>query len=82
VSVFSSVFGRKALKIKRVWNFTKVYRHKYRRQCTDFCLKSALKLTYVHLQFENFSEVYRHKYRRQCIDFCLKSALKLTYVHL
>jgi hypothetical protein len=55
VSVFSSVFGRKALKIKRVWNFTKVYRHKYRRQCVDFSLKRSLKLTYVHLQFENFS---------------------------
>jgi hypothetical protein len=36
---FSCVFGRKALKIKMVWNFTKVYRHKYRRQCTDCCLK-------------------------------------------
>jgi hypothetical protein len=47
--LFSSVFGRKALKTKRVWNFTKVYRHKYRRQCSDFCLKNALKLTYVHL---------------------------------
>jgi hypothetical protein len=38
-----------ALKIKRVWIFTKVYRHKYRRQCVDFCLENALKLTYVHL---------------------------------
>jgi hypothetical protein len=55
VPVFSSVFGRKALKIKRLWNFTKVYRHKYRRQCIDFCLKNALKLICVHLQFENFS---------------------------
>jgi hypothetical protein len=34
--------------------FSEVYRHKYGRQCTDFCLKSAPKLTYVHLQFENF----------------------------
>jgi hypothetical protein len=82
VSVFSSVFGCKALKIKRVWNFTKVYRHKYRRQCVDFCTESALKLTYVHLQFENFPEAYRHKYRRQCVDFCMESGLKLTYVHL
>jgi hypothetical protein len=38
-----------ALKVKRVWIFTKVYRHKYRRQCTDFCVENALKLTYVHL---------------------------------
>jgi hypothetical protein len=45
-------------------------------------MESALKLTYVHLQFENFSEAYRHKYRRQCVDFCMESALKLTYVHL
>jgi hypothetical protein len=36
-------------------NFSKVYRHKYRRQCADFCLKNALKLTGVHLYFENFS---------------------------
>jgi hypothetical protein len=65
VSVFSSVFGRKALKIKRVWNFTKVYRHKHRRQCVDFCLKNALKLTYdVHLHFENFPEAYRHKLKK------------------
>jgi hypothetical protein len=39
VSAFSSVFGRKALKVKRVWNFTKVYMHKFRRQCLDFSLK-------------------------------------------
>jgi hypothetical protein len=45
----SSVFGRKALKINRVWNFIKVYRHKCRRQCVDFCLKNALKLTCVRL---------------------------------
>jgi hypothetical protein len=49
VSVFSSVFGRKALKIKRVWDFTKVYRPKCRRQCVDFCMKNALRLTCMHL---------------------------------
>jgi hypothetical protein len=49
VSVFSSVFGRKALKIKRVWDFTKVYRHKCRRHCVDFCLKNALELTCMDL---------------------------------
>jgi hypothetical protein len=69
VSVFSRVFGRKALKIKRVWNFTKVYRHKHRRQCTDFCLKNALKLTYVHLKFENFSGVNVFKRSRLYIFY-------------
>jgi hypothetical protein len=47
VSAFSNVFGRKALKIKRVWDFTKVYRHKCRRQCVDFCLKKCAK-THLH----------------------------------
>jgi hypothetical protein len=42
-------FGRKALKIKRVWDFTKVYRHKCWRQCVDFCLENALKLACMHL---------------------------------
>jgi hypothetical protein len=37
-----------ALKIEMVWIFTKVYRHKYRRQCTDFCLENALKPTCIY----------------------------------
>jgi hypothetical protein len=40
---FYSVFGRNALKVKRVWDFTKVYRHKCRRQCVDVCLKKCAK---------------------------------------
>jgi hypothetical protein len=32
----SSVFFRKALKIKRFWDFTKVYRYKCRNQCVNF----------------------------------------------
>jgi hypothetical protein len=64
--------GSKALKLKRVWDFTKVYRYKYRNQCVDLTLSEKCAKT----------QVYRHKYRRECTDFCLKNALKLTCVHL
>jgi hypothetical protein len=85
---FSRVFGRKALKIKRVWNFTKVYRHKYRRQCTDFCLKKCAK---THLRaslsvpspltphFETPGSGFELSKNKWEVDICLFIVIVITH---